>query len=49
MSISDQELLRLGAAARGPAPGEPTRCILFNKSQTIVNSGAFAVRKTSDR
>jgi hypothetical protein len=41
------ELLRLGgrAAARGPAPGEPIRCILFNNSQTTVNSGAFAVRK----
>jgi hypothetical protein len=41
------ELLRLGgrAAARGPAPGEPIRCILFPNSQTIVNSGAFALRK----
>jgi hypothetical protein len=41
------ELLRLGgrAAARGPAPGDPTRCILFPNSQTIVNSGPFAFRK----
>jgi hypothetical protein len=41
------ELLRLGghAAARGPAPGEPTRCILFPNSQTIVNSGPFTFRK----
>jgi hypothetical protein len=41
------ELLVLGgsAAARGPAPGEPTRCILFPNSQTIVNSGPFAFRK----
>jgi hypothetical protein len=39
--------LRLGgrAAVRGPAPGEPTRCILFPNSQTIVNSGPFAFRK----
>jgi hypothetical protein len=41
------ELLRLGghAAARGPAPGEPTRCILFPNPQTIVNSGPFTFRK----
>jgi hypothetical protein len=41
------ELLRLvgRAAARGPAPGEPTRCILFPNSQTIVKSGPFAFRK----
>jgi hypothetical protein len=41
------ELLRLGgrAAARGPAPGEPTRCVLFPNSQTIANSGPFAFRK----
>jgi hypothetical protein len=41
------ELLRLGgrAAARGPAPGEPIRCILFPNSQTIVNSGGLALRK----
>ena len=41
------ELLRLGgrAAARGPAPGDPTRCILFPNSQTIVKSGAFVFRK----
>jgi hypothetical protein len=41
------ELLRLGGrtAARGPAPGEPTRCILFPNSQRIVNSGPFAFRK----
>jgi hypothetical protein len=41
------ELLRLGgrAAARGPAPGEPVRCILFPNSQTIADAGPFAFRK----
>ncbi len=41
------ELLRLGgrASARGPAPGEPTRCILFPNSQTIADTGPFAFRR----
>jgi hypothetical protein len=41
------ELLRLGgrAAARGPGPGEPTRCILFPNSETIANTGRLALRK----
>jgi len=41
------ELLRLGGrgAARGPAPGEPTRCILYPNSQTIADSGRFAFKK----
>jgi hypothetical protein len=41
------ELLRLGgrAAARGPAPGEPVRCILYPNSLASVSSGPFAFRK----
>jgi hypothetical protein len=41
------ELLRLGgrSAARGPAPGEPTRCVLFGNSASIENMGPFAFRK----
>lgn len=41
------ELLRLGgrSAARGPAPGEPIRCVLFGNSASIENMGPFAFRK----
>jgi hypothetical protein len=41
------ELLRLGGrtAARGPAPGEPTRCILYPTSQTIATTSPLAFRK----
>jgi hypothetical protein len=41
------ELLRLGGrtAARGPAPGEPTRCILYPNAQASANMGSFAFRK----
>ena len=44
------ELLRLGGrdAARGPAPGEPTRCILFPNSQTIVNRVRSHFEKSND-
>jgi hypothetical protein len=41
------ELLRLGgrAAARGPAPGEPTRCVLFGNPASMQNLGSLAFRK----
>ena len=41
------ELLRLGgrSAARAPAPGEPTRCVLFGNSASIEGMGPFAFRK----
>jgi hypothetical protein len=41
------ELLRLGgrAAARGPAPGEPTRCVLFGNSASMAGMGPLAFRK----
>jgi len=41
------ELLRLGgrSAARGPAPGEPIRCVLFGSSASIASMGPFAFRK----
>jgi hypothetical protein len=48
LSASDfDELLRLGgrSAARGPAPGEPTRCVLFPNSASIEKMGPFAFRK----
>jgi hypothetical protein len=42
------ELLRLGgrSAARGPAPGEPSRCVLFPNPLSIQRMGSFAFRKT---
>ncbi|HEY9305567.1 MAG TPA: hypothetical protein VIO95_14870 [Mycobacterium sp.] len=41
------ELLSLGgrSAARGPAPGEPTRCLLFPNPLLIQGMGPFAFRK----
>jgi hypothetical protein len=48
LSASDfDELLRLGgrSAARGPALGEPTRCVLFPNSASIEKMGPFAFRK----
>jgi hypothetical protein len=44
------ELLRLcgRAAARGPGPGEPTRCILYPNAQKVANSGPFAFRKKQE-
>jgi hypothetical protein len=41
------ELLRLGGrtAGRAPAPGAPTRCILWPTSQAVANMGAFAFRQ----
>jgi hypothetical protein len=41
------EVLRLGGrtAARGPAPGDPTRCILWPTSHAVANMGAFAFRQ----
>jgi hypothetical protein len=48
LSESDfDELLSLGgrSAARGPAPGEPTRCLLFPNPLLIQRMGPFAFRK----
>lgn len=48
LSESDfDELLSLGgrSAARGPAPGEPTRCLLFPTPLLIQGMGPFAFRK----
>ena len=48
LSASDfDELLSLGgrSAARGPAPGEPTRCLLFPNPLLIQRMGSFAFRK----
>jgi hypothetical protein len=48
LSESDfDELLFLGgrSAARGPAPGEPTRCLLFPNLLSIQQMGSFAFRK----
>ena len=41
------ELLFLGgrSAARGPAAGEPTRCLLFPNPLSIQQMGPFAFRK----
>jgi hypothetical protein len=41
------ELLLLGgrSAARGPAPGEPTRCLLFPNPLLMQQMGPFAFRK----
>ena len=36
---------RSGSAARGPAPGEPTRCLLFPNPLLIQKMGSFAFRK----
>jgi len=48
LSESDFDgLLVLGSrsAARGPAPGEPTRCLLFPNPLLIQQMGSFAFRK----
>jgi hypothetical protein len=48
LSAADfDELLLLGGrpAARGPAPGEPTRCLLYPNPLLIQGMGAFAFRK----
>ncbi len=48
LSESDfDELLVLGgqSAARGPAPGEPARCLLFPNPLSIQQTGSFAFRK----
>ena len=41
------ELLRLGgrAAVRGPAPGEPTRCVLWPSSKAIGDANPLALAK----
>jgi hypothetical protein len=41
------ELLRLGgrSAARGPVPGEPSRCVAFPNSVSMEQLGPFALRK----
>jgi hypothetical protein len=36
---------RSGSAARGPAPGEPTRCLLFPNPLLMERTGSLAFRK----